>query len=194
VNPQLFKRGQVWWIRHTRDGVDHRVTTKHTDRALAEKYLVAYMDDIGRYIPDGWRQDVNADRQDAAGWLRRCHRRMKERAAKKGASCMSQSDLYRLLLSSAGRCALTEIPLVLQSDAPRNPYLASVDRIDCSAGYETNNTRIVALVVNTSLNTWGLPAVMRMSQAMVSADLRRIFSATCTKTQEVQFAERAVTP
>lgn len=68
------------------------------------------------------------------------------------------ADQVRLLLDRAnGRCEVTGIPLVYAQavNFRRNPYAASLDRIDSRFGYTMTNCRIVAAAVNIALNDWG---------------------------------------
>lgn len=55
------------------------------------------------------------------------------------------------------RCALTGLRFSLSGKGMRgrDPLGPSLDRIDCSEGYTTANTRIVVLAINIMLADWG---------------------------------------
>jgi hypothetical protein len=58
-----------------------------------------------------------------------------------------------------GICELTGLPFDFDfkiSGVRCRPYLPSIDRIDCSKGYEENNCRVVLYCVNYSIGDYGL--------------------------------------
>lgn len=75
-------------------------------------------------------------------------------------------------IENDGRCEMSGLPLTLDRDlsgarfyAPMNP---SLDRRDNSKGYTTDNTRIVAVMVNLGLNGFGDRAFIRMCKAVTA--------------------------
>ena len=54
-------------------------------------------------------------------------------------------------------CALTGIQFFVaeKSGSKNHPYSPSLDRIDCTRGYTTDNVRIVLFAVNVMLMDWG---------------------------------------
>jgi hypothetical protein len=50
------------------------------------------------------------------------------------------------------RCLATDIPLRLNPDRIGDPYQPSIDRIDPSGGYTTDNCRVVCLIYNLARN------------------------------------------
>ncbi len=47
-----------------------------------------------------------------------------------------------------------------------NPFAPSLDRIDSSKGYEEGNVRIVCLMVNLAMNTWGHGPLEKVALAL----------------------------
>jgi hypothetical protein len=48
-----------------------------------------------------------------------------------------------------------------------DPFSPSLDRIDCTQGYVAGNVRLVCLIVNFALNTFGDDAFLEMCRAVV---------------------------
>lgn len=74
------------------------------------------------------------------------------------------------------RCALTGIPFAppdRDSAWSKNPYAPSLDRIDCSKGYEIGNVRVVLLAVNVALNEWGEDVFREIAAALVAKPKKR---------------------
>ena len=65
---------------------------------------------------------------------------------------------YELFEAQGRRCALTGIAFdlrVVGTGQAQRPFAPSLDRIDCSAGYTRDNTRLVCQAVNFALNAYG---------------------------------------
>lgn len=89
---------------------------------------------------------------------------------------LSQSDLMALANRAGGRCEVTGIGFAVidtQRKWDRQPWTASIDRIDCSKGYTFENCRLVCAAVNVALNAWGTPVLDRIVDAMVELRLRQ---------------------
>lgn len=181
---QVYLRGNVYWIRLTRDGREVNFSTRTRDEGQAKNFLADYIASLSRYVDPAWRREVLKDRGSRSGWQARVYRAMRERAAKRKRDCMSPDELYALLVESGGRCAITGLPLILSSPRPRDPFRASVDRIDPTLGYSKANSRIVALVVNVSMNAWGFAALEAISAAIISRKLAGHSAEHCMKTQQ----------
>lgn len=167
----LYIRKRTYWARVTHNRREIRFSTKCKDKEGALEVLADFLATLTAYVSPEWRRNVIRDSAARSGWIARTHRLMKERAARRGLPCMRQDQLFTLLTKSAGRCEVTGLPIKLQSDVPRDPFRASVDRMDSTRGYTTENCRIVALVVNVSLNAWGEEAVKTMARAIISREL-----------------------
>jgi hypothetical protein len=177
----LFKRGETWWMRFNDDGREHRVSTRTRDFSQAVKFRDDYLATTRGFILEEWRTEVELNSADSRGWIDRMHASLVDRGRQRRCAVMSKSQLKHLLLSTNGKCSISGMELRLASEARRDPMKASVDRINCSGGYEFDNCRIVCLVVNVSLNSWGLDATLRMSRALVGRELLGIFFGTPEK-------------
>lgn len=62
------------------------------------------------------------------------------------------------------RCALSGALFYADASARdrRNPYMPSIDRIDCSKGYTQDNCRLVLLAINSMLMDWGVETFERI--------------------------------
>jgi hypothetical protein len=58
----------------------------------------------------------------------------------------------------AGVCELSGLPFTQGSG--RDPFLASIDRIDNAKGYTPDNCRMVLFCLNVGINKWGLGTVL----------------------------------
>lgn len=74
-----------------------------------------------------------------------------------------ESIVYR----AAGKCELTGIHFSYQKHSfMRNPWGASIDRIDSKRGYTFPNCRLVCSVVNMAMNEWGLDVLLKIAQRL----------------------------
>lgn len=78
-------------------------------------------------------------------------------------------DQFGVLVNRAGgRCQVTGIPFEypLREKGSRNPFAASIDRVDSTRGYSPDNVRLVISVLNLAMNEWGIGPVLRMAEAL----------------------------
>lgn len=70
---------------------------------------------------------------------------------------LAEDDVIHTAVTAKWRCAVTGIKFTLDQvgKAKRKPYAPSIDRIDCSVGYEPANVRLVCVAVNIALGDWG---------------------------------------
>lgn len=115
----------------------------------------------------GRRRKIDNPHWDALpGHLRTMYFNAERRAADLKRSFTLTPEQFLDVLRRAGDCCeVSGIPFEIGGG--RNPFGPSLDRIDCSRGYEANNVRMVACIVNTSLSDWGLEPVLRMSEALL---------------------------
>lgn len=94
----------------------------------------------------------------------------------KGSVTVTQEDIERKLLS--GFCEFTNLPFDLKQpvNAKNNLYAPSLDRIDNSnPDYSPENTRLVLVGVNQTLNEHGPVLVLPILKAMVTAIEKKLF-------------------
>lgn len=85
---------------------------------------------------------------------------------------LTRADMLALVKRANGHCEVTGIPFELGKRAvahDRLPWAPSFDRIECARGYRLDNVRLICVSVNLAMNTWGLPALQRISEALASA-------------------------
>ena len=71
-----------------------------------------------------------------------------------------------MLLECEGRCSVTG--MVLSIKQWRDPWLPSIDRIDCAKGYSKANSRIVCLAANIAMSNWGEHVLYTMLDSLQS--------------------------
>lgn len=102
--------------------------------------------------------------------LARCKARAKER----GTSFDLTSEwVYGLLDKQECRCAVSQMTFTL-ADAGSNgrrSFAPSVDRLDNSKGYTTDNVRLTTTIVNTSLADWPERDFLAMCEAVAALRL-----------------------
>jgi len=92
------------------------------------------------------------------------------------AVALSLVDLKEQWDSQGGRCPYTGIELILRPARKRggkDPYQASVDRIDSSLGYTPGNIEFVALWVNYAKNSWSREETMSFLNRYAEYSLAR---------------------
>lgn len=79
--------------------------------------------------------------------MRRCRNRNKD--------CNIDIEYLKYIFEQQnGKCAVTGVPLVLESKVTNPNYSASVDRIDSSKGYVKDNIRFISLTTNYAKNSY----------------------------------------
>lgn len=92
--------------------------------------------------------------------LSRLVRNARCRAFGRNLDCdLSVPYLTELLIAQDMKCAISGLPFDQEANIDRkhcrNPFGASLDRIDSSKGYMRGNVRIVLSAVNYAINEWG---------------------------------------
>ena len=93
-------------------------------------------------------------------------RSVKHRAIQLSVPCDVTSEWVETRLRS-GKCELTGLPFVI-SNARREIYSPSIDRVDSAAGYLQQNCRVVIWGVNAALNNWGLEAFAPVARSLIA--------------------------
>jgi hypothetical protein len=113
-----------------------------------------------------------ARQEEIRGFLdteRKMLSRAKHRASRKGLPCeMTRTELRQMLVAQDYTCAVSGILFdVWPLRTGWRPFSPSLDRIDCTQGYVAGNVRLVCLIVNFALNTFGDDAFLEMCRAVV---------------------------
>lgn len=96
----------------------------------------------------------------------RCRTRAKARKQEFG---LTPTDILELLNANQWRCALSGLPLDVNTVALNSwagPFRPSIDRISNRRGYVRDNVRIVCVMANIALNEWGEEALMKLVDAI----------------------------
>lgn len=84
---------------------------------------------------------------------------MRHRANKKSPACtITRDDILALLTASGGACAVTGVPLDMDTKLAHgrvSPWMPSIDRIDSNRGYVPGNCRIVCYQANLAMSQFG---------------------------------------
>lgn len=86
-------------------------------------------------------------------------------------------ELMALARRSQGRCEVTGIRfevIEMTRKWDRQPWTASIDRIDCTKGYAISNCRLVCSAVNVALNSWGETVLERVAEGLIEQRLRHV--------------------
>lgn len=114
-------------------------------------HLKPYQDKIKEYSAKGnWAKKTDEYSQF------RYHLRNAKRHARQEIQITLQ-DLLELWNTQNGLCAVTKIPLLskyFDDNKPKNPYQASLDRIDHTKGYTKQNVRFVCYMFNIARNNF----------------------------------------
>lgn len=185
--PRLYTRGKgkIWWADFGKiGGITQRRTLMTVDAAAAKSIATRMAAELlqhesGRRIArliaaeptSTWRATVESDAGQAA--ILRLWKNAKSRAQSSGKTwALSREDLVDLVLASEGKCAVTGLAVSL-SGSPRDPYKASIDRIDNAIGYSRGNCRLTLMVVNIAMNVWGENVFRSIALAYASTHLQK---------------------
>lgn len=165
----LYLRGVIWWARVQIDGRDYRFSTKARNRDQAGKVVLQWITArTAQHAPEAWKVIIDAWELDSQSWLHRTVRHIRAKSKKRGwTNYITLLDLRLLALESNGRCSVTGAGLVV-ADEPSHPFSISIDRIDCSRGYEFDNCRIACLMANLAMRNWGEDALKKLSLSFVA--------------------------
>lgn len=158
LSPRLYlrQRAGLWYIVWH----DERPRSKATglrDQAAAQLALEAFQ--RKREHDAGHQLDIpDAATIAPAAVIRVMWRRAYNRALLRRMRFeLAQADVTAMMLRSGGRCAVTGIPFDYKrlDGHTKRPWAPSLDRIEASDGYTVANCRIVCVVANLAMNTWG---------------------------------------
>ena len=109
----------------------------------------------------------NAEWINAEPWARTMFFNAERRAilAKKSFT-LTPHEFLRVVAAANGACQISGIPF--EKTKEKSPFAPSLDRMDCSMGYENGNVRLVCHVANVAMNTWGIEPVLRLAKAIIA--------------------------
>ena len=100
----------------------------------------------------------------------RAWKRAKSRAQKINLPCLEKHELHILWRRCEGRCAVSGLPFseeVFPHAFVKYPFAPSIDRIDSSKDYSSDNTRITCEIANFAMGQWGLEALRRLAHGVI---------------------------
>lgn len=162
---ELVLRESGQWAIFVRTGSRGRIVdTGHVDRKLAELDLDFYassrtLSPIGQ----GWLNV--ADR--LASYVKAGRYRHGQTT-----DILNRADMLTLLMEQDYACPVSGSYFTHDAfdGEARNPFQPSVDRIDPARGYERDNVRIVALLVNLAMADWGAEPLLEIARRIVARE------------------------
>jgi hypothetical protein len=79
---------------------------------------------------------------------------------------LTGAEFSLIVAASGGRCAVSGLTFDIPTRKARGPFGASIDRIDCAGDYSFGNVRLVCVIVNIAMNTWGEDALVTLAAAI----------------------------
>lgn len=166
---ELVQRESGLWVILSRIGSKASVVeTGHLDRSLAVQDLDSY--DSSRTlspISQGWLKV--ADR--LAGNMKTGRHTQKDKAH----DVISRVDVLRLLMEQDYTCPISGSYFThdaFDGEERTSPYQPSMDRQDATQGYVLGNVRVVCLLVNMAMNTWGEGPLLEIAGRIAERSLR----------------------
>lgn len=185
----LYKRAgsPFWWVRVVHCGKKYRRSTGKTELGEAKdaRNSVLKLLVFDKRESDEWNAHVDEHLASSNSWLRRTHRRIAGKSAKRGwCGRVSLLEMENLMRWSNGKCALTGLPFSKRvlPIAGRDPYAISIDRIDSALGYVAGNCRLVLLGVNISMQQWGEKDLLLIAKALLEKS-KQVYTSGTAKIQ-----------
>lgn len=186
MEPRLYQRGArgIWWVDFGDiGGVRQRKSTHESDRDKAQRAVDNMRIEFERHrrqlrlvtltsaaAPADWAEFIASP--SGLVMARRLWKNAHGRALRDArAWCLSEDECRAMLLSSAGKCAVTGLAFS-RTETPRDAYKPSIDRIDNSMGYSRGNCRITLMAVNLAMNVWGADTFKTIALAFASRELQ----------------------
>lgn len=122
---------------------------------------------LPKFRKQGKRRNLKSDAWDAApNWARLMYFNAERRSTASGKKfTITPAYFLDLVAKSDGKCGVTGIVF---ETSPMSPFSASLDRINSTLGYEPGNVRLICLVLNIAMNTWGFDPVLVLAKHLVA--------------------------
>lgn len=141
-------------------GRTRRKSCRTADRSAAEEVARSFP------LPSGAFKDQKvATKLPATTWqavASRLCRRAKSSAKEKGREySLTTGFVLDMLRRQQFKCAVTGLPLRLPQHN-RDPWAPSIDQIKPGEGYREDNIRVVSMLANLAMNTWGSEPLLEL--------------------------------
>ena len=114
-------------------------------------------------------------------WGKRMYLNAETRAATLGHPfVLTVGELAATIKRANGKCEVSGIEF--EGDGKRDPFSPSVDRIDSRIGYRADNIRVVCLIVNFAMNTWGEAPLRLLAERLGGTAAAKFAEAIVTTT------------
>ena len=120
--------------------------------------------------PTKWEASVRAAALTPKSWLHRMEANARTRTKRRGhVMTLTLDELVAICLRSGGRCEVSGLPFSGASHGAKRlrPLSPTLDRIDCSVGYVSQNCRLVCAAVNVAMFDWGEEMFLRIAAGVV---------------------------
>lgn len=161
----LIERDGFYHLIATHDG--KRIRKSLRTRNLGEAKI--RLESFKRECLSGWRSsydDPNMDWKEIAILVHKRHRLSS--IERNIPFDLEPAEVYELMRLTGFKCAVSGIAFS-KTMAPgrwRDPWAPSLDRIENRHGYSIDNVRVVSLIANTAMNSWGYDALLRMARGV----------------------------
>ena len=165
-----------WW--YDMRGLGRPDVPLGTDRAAALEMWahIAGSTEVGSAYIGRAVSDTALKREKASvwsgypAWAKALYAGAGTRSRLAGRDHFSVADFLEVVDRAGGRCELSGIEFeTSKSPGRRNPFSASLDRIDYSTGYTRGNVRLICLILNCALADFGEAALERAATAFLKA-------------------------
>lgn len=184
----LVVRDGIYYVHGTINGKRIR---RSCETRSAEKAQL-YLDSVLRDVTSGWRS--NHDDADTT-WkvvVARVYERHRRSASVRNMTFdLEPSDVYAMMKATGFRCAVSGVPFVKDANAPRDPWAASIDRIENRQGYTRDNVRVVCLAANIAMSNWGHDVLLRLARGVVNSSERVSLEPEVARSEHRHIAESA---
>ncbi len=168
VRREVTRHGKVVYYFRPPGQTRTRLPGTPRDPVFVEAYakaLASDFSDIPAVIEKHRRLLVDAS-------LLRLLTRTRDRAKQKGREFDLTLEWLKAEVGRTGyKCPISSIPFCTETKAASKyrPFWPSVDRIDTTRGYTTDNCRVVTLAVNVMLNEWGMTVARKVAAGILKA-------------------------
>jgi hypothetical protein len=130
------------------------------DTRAARRLLPPLKTGKRRKLPEVWH--------GMPDWCKTMFLNAERRAKGRRPFTLAPTDLHAIWKRSGGRCEVSGIPFDLEAADSRikRPFAPSIDRIDSRMGYQPGNVRLVCMMVNFAMSSWGEEPLRKLVRAM----------------------------